>query len=362
MKENESFLTEQIITYLGNKRKLLNDIAVEVEKSLYALGKEKGRICDLFSGSGIVARKLKQYCSSLIANDLEKYSQVINHCYLTNREDFDEDAYMDYLETIVNAPLIEGVITKNYAPKDDNHIQDDERVFYTHENAMKIDTYRTAIDNIPAEYQKFFLAPLLYEASVHTNTSGVFKGFYKSKSSGIGKFGGDGENALDRIMGRIELKKPIFSNFNSNVIIYQQDANILARYLKDLDVTYMDPPYNQHPYGSNYFMLNTIIENHVGNNISKVSGIPDDWNKSAYNKKNEALKTFEELISNIDSKYVIISYNNEGFISLEEMEEMLSKYGKNETKAIDYVAFRGSRNLKNRDIYTKEYIFTLKKN
>ena len=123
----------------------------------------------------------------------------------------------------------------------------------------------------------------------------------------------------------------------------------------------MDPPYNQHPYASNYFMLNTIVENKIGHNISKVAGIPDNWNKSLYNNRNCALTTFEKLISDIDSKYLIISYNNEGFISLDDMTSMLSKYGETKVESIDYVAFRGSRNLSSRNIHTTEYIFTVKK-
>ena len=363
IKENERFLSEQIITYLGNKRKLLNVISDEVEIALNELGIEKGVMCDLFSGSGVVARKLKQYASKLYTNDLEEYSYVINDCYLTNSEDFDEDLYNEYLEKILKYPKVsDGVISTNYAPQDDSFIKEGERAFYTHDNAIRIDTYREAIDKIvPNSYQKFFLAPLLYEASVHANTSGVFKGFYKSKTSNVGKFGGDGENALERILGKIELKKPVFSNFDCQVKLFNEDANILVKHLRGLDVTYIDPPYNQHPYGSNYFMLNTILKNKVGDNISEVAGIPSDWNKSAYNKKKEALTTFEELVKDIDSKYLIISYNNEGFISQDEMENMLSKYGELKTKEIDYVAFRGSRNLQNRNIYTTEYLFVLKK-
>lgn len=361
--ENEKYLTEQIITYLGNKRKLLDNIATEVEIALKELGVEKAKICDLFSGSGVVARRLKQYSSRLYANDLEEYSYVINDCYLTNCEDFNENFYNDCLEKVLSySPVSGGVITNNYAPKNDKSIKEGERVFYTHDNAVKIDTIREAIDKfVPESYKKFFLAPLLYEASVHANTSGVFKGFYKSKKANVGKFGGEGENALERIMGTIELKKPIFSNYDCQVTLFKEDANILVKHLRNLDITYIDPPYNQHPYGSNYFMLNTILNNKLGNNISTVAGIPDDWNKSAYNKKSEALKTFEELVSNIDSKYLIISYNNEGFISLDEMQTMLSKYGRLTTKEIDYVAFRGSRNLKNRSTHTTEYLFILKK-
>lgn len=359
--ENEKYLSEQIITYLGNKRKLLDNIAIEVESALNELGIEKAKICDLFSGSGIVARRLKQYASRLYANDLENYSYVINDCYLTNKEDFNEKFYNELYAKVTSTEPIEGVITKNYAPADDKNIKEGERVFYTHKNAVTIDTVRSAIDNVPESYKKFFLAPLLYEASVHANTSGVFKGFYKSKKENVGKFGGEGENALERILGNIELKKPIFSNYDCQVTLFREDANILVKHLRGLDITYIDPPYNQHPYGSNYFMLNTILENRVGNNISAVAGIPDDWNKSLYNKKNEALSTFEQLVNDIDSKYLIISYNNEGFISLEEMQTMLSKYGKLYTKEIDYVAFRGSRNLKNRNAHTTEYIFILRK-
>lgn len=361
--ENEKYLTEQIITYLGNKRKLLDEISQEVVKILKEIGTDKVNICDLFAGSGIVSRKLKQYASKLYVNDFENYCYVINDCYLTNKEDFNEEFYNECLAKILNHEKVEdGIISTNYAPKDDDNIKEGERAFYTHENAVIIDTIRTAIDEyVPESYKKYFLGPLLYEASVHANTSGVFKGFYKSKTENIGKFGGEGENALERIKGKIILQKPIFSNYNAEVKLFKEDSNVLVKHLKGLDITYIDPPYNQHPYGSNYFMLNTILENKLGHNISKVAGIPNDWNKSQYNKKNEALKAFEQLVSDIDSKYLIISYNNEGFISLEEMQSMLSKYGTLQTKEIDYVAFRGSRNLKSRNKHTTEYIFVLKK-
>ena len=80
--------------------------------------------------------------------------------------------------------------------------------------------------------KKFFLAPLVTEASVHVNTSGVFKGFYKDKNTGIGCFGAAGKNALTRIFGKIELKEPVLSNFNSKVKIYKKDAVELAGELK----------------------------------------------------------------------------------------------------------------------------------
>ena len=144
--------------------------------------------------------------------------------------------------------------------------------------------------------------------------------------------------------------------------IYQKDAVELSKELKNLDIAYLDPPYNQHPYGSNYFMLNLILKNKIDVEISKVSGITQDWNHSAFNKSATALQSMEEIIANLCAKYVIISYNSEGFISFEEMSKMLQKYGNLKTVAIPYNTFRGSRNLQNRELYVSEYLFVLEKN
>ena len=84
--ENKDYLSEQIITYLGNKRSLLKEIENEIIKIKKKIKKEKIIACDLFSGSGIVARMLKQHCSKIIANDLEEYSYLINKCYLSNKK------------------------------------------------------------------------------------------------------------------------------------------------------------------------------------------------------------------------------------------------------------------------------------
>ncbi len=367
MEENKDFLTSQIITYIGNKRSLIGNIEKEVIEVSKQLGGRRLVCADLFSGSGIVARMLKQYSKKLMVNDLENYSQVLNDCYLTNVSKFDSEKYESLKAQIEEAcakKKIRGIITKNYAPKNDKNIQPGERVFYTHENALLIDTYRNLIDELlPADMQKFFLAPLITEASVHVNTSGVFKGFYKDRETGIGCFGGKGKNALTRILGRVVLEKPVLSNFNSEVKLFQENAVELAESgkLKGLDIAYLDPPYNQHPYGSNYFMLNLILKNRLDVEISKVSGITQGWNRSDFNKRIRALDEMEKIICALDSKFIIISYNSEGFINFEDMSQMLKKYGKLKTVEIAYNTFRGSRNLQNRNIHVKEYLFVLKK-
>jgi len=363
-KEKPDYLTKQIITYLGNKRKLLGNIGECMNIVRQKLNKNKLSFFDVFSGSGIVARYFKQYASLLIANDQEPYSKVLNECYLSNASDLDvlhlQEIHLDLLEKCKD--LKEGIITELYSPENDDDIKMGERVFYTHRNAMYIDTMRGLIDNVETKYQKYFLAPLLTEASVHNNTSGMFKGFHKNKQTGLGQFGGGGKDALTRIKGDIELPFPIFSNFNCDSVVYCGDSNDIVKDAPEVDLAYIDPPYNQHPYGSNYFMLNLILENKKPEKISKVSGIVEGWNKSDYNKKETAKSSLKQLIYDIKAKYILLSFNSEGFITKEEITDMLNSIGRTEIYEINYNTFRGCRNLDNREIHISEYLFLVEKN
>ena len=364
--ENEQFLTEQIITYLGNKRALLSFIGTALDCVKRDLHKEKLDVVDIFSGSGIVSRYMKQHASKLYTNDLEDYCNVINRCYLSNAKDIDFGLLQHYFDDVTaklaSQPLKRGFIAEMYAPKDDTNIQKGERVFYTTRNAMYLDTARQLIEQVPEPYKTYLMGPLLYEASVHNNTSGVFKGFYKNSKTGIGQYGGDGKNALQRIMADMELKLPVFSNFSCDVTIYQKDANELARELPHVDVVYMDPPYNQHPYGSNYFMLNVLNSYTKPTEVSEVSGIPKVWNKSQYNKKLTAKESMRDLCTSLDASYLLISFSSDGFISRDEMVDMLSELGQVQVLDKDYNTFRGSRNLNSRQLHIKEYLFMIKKN
>ena len=129
-------------------------------------------------------------------------------------------------------------------------------------------------------------------------------------------------------------------------------------------MAYFDPPYNQHPYGSNYFMLNLLAEYKRPDleKISRVSGIPKDWNRSAYNKKKKVMEVFAQLVKEVKAKYLLVSFNSEGFISKDEMIDLLSSCGKVQVLESEYTTFRGSRNLSGRDIHVKEYLFLVKKN
>ena len=92
-----------------------------------------------------------------------------------------------------------------------------------------------------------------------------------------------------------------------------------------------------------------------------MSGIPEKWNKSDFNKKTTALTMMKSICENVNAQYVLISFNSEGFISFEEMVKMLSSYGSVRVFDKKYNTFKACRNLRNRDLYVKEYLFLLKK-
>ena len=362
------YLKDQIITYIGNKRKILPFIQASLDK----IGMKNYHFLDLFSGSGIVSRLAKVHgASKITANDLEYYSSILNTVFLRNKEG-DKKNFEEAKKYLLSKPLFEGWVSKNYAPKDDNNIQKGERCFYTRENALLIDSYSQLIFNrdyfdwlayamISFDTAILLLASLIYEASVHTNTSGVFKGFYKNKQ-GIGQFGGEGKNALQRICGKIDPQFPVFCPNETENLILQEDASRVVSEMKDVDITYIDPPYNQHPYGSNYFMLNAIAKNKCPNEISKVSGIPKDWNRSIYNKRVDGVMQLLKDIENVDSKYVILSYSSEAYLPIKDMVGELAKIGLiTNLDEIDYNVFRGSRNLAQRKKKLQEYLITIRK-
>jgi len=362
---NQPYFKEQLITCIGNKRRLTGFISDKVDFIKSTLAKDKLIIFDGFAGSGATARIFKYYSELMFVNDLEHYSYIVNKCHLANKSDIDIAWLKDKIKEInfkAKSNLIhDGFIAKNYAPEDDDNIQNKERVFYTSHNAKMIDTIKHLVNSeIKKEERYLFLAPLIVKASIHTNTSGVFKGFHKS--DGVGMFGGAGKNALSRILKPIELEMPVFSSAECPVNILQKDTNEAVRELPELDLAYYDPPYNQHPYGSNYFMLNILARSEPEVAIQNgVSGITREWNRSAYNKRDAAVFAFEDLIEHTNAKYILLSYNNEGIVSEKIISEILKKYGTVEKFECDYNAYRGSRNLKSRKKHVKELLWILKK-
>ena len=364
---NHRYFTDDLITYIGNKRSLLsfiNDNIIEVKSKIK---KEKLHTLDGFAGSGVVSRLLVNYSDYLVANDIENYSYIINSTYLKSKDNINFHTLLGYIE-FINKNIdkeydVDYFTHRNYSPKDDSNIQEGERVFYTSNNGKRIDNIKYLIYNsdIPSLYQQILMSLLLIKASINNNTSGVFKGFHKK--NGIGHFGGRGENALSRIKRDIYLTEPILIEHGCKVDVFKKDINEFVKNNQTVfDIAYFDPPYNQHPYGSNYFMLNLIASKEkLEIQENGVSGIVKNWYRSAYNKRKEAEIAMDDLIKNTRAKYVFISYNNEGIIPIENFQNILKKYGSVELKTKEYNTYRGCRNLSGRDIKVREMLWILQK-
>ena len=363
--ESAAYLSRQLITYLGNKRALLGPIAEAVSRVKQRMGKERLRIVDLFAGSGVVSRFFKAHSAHLISNDFEDYAAVVGRCYLRNRSTIDEASLREWVARLneqVDEDRPRGFFEELYAPRDEARITAADRVFYTRRNARRLDNYRRLIDTAPCAIRDLLLGPLLSAASIHANTAGVFKGFYKNRETGIGQFGGTGGDSLARITGAIRLEPPVLSRFECDCEVWQEDANAAARKIRDADLVYLDPPYNQHPYGSNYFMLNLLVHYRRPGRVSPVSGIPSDWRRSGYNVRSQAAGLFQDLLDTLDSHYLLVSFNNEGFIGPSRMRAMLERYGTVEQFETRYNAFRGCRNLRQRPVHVKEQLYLVERN
>jgi adenine-specific DNA-methyltransferase len=242
---------------------------------------------------------------------------------------------------------IEGFIYKHYSRGGNG-----DRQYFSDENAKKIDTIRVKIEEwketkrIDDTLYYFLLASLLESADKVANTASVYGAYLKKlkKSATV----------------PMVLKPALFDNYGENHSVYNCDANKLIKSISG-DILYMDPPYNQRQYGSNYHLLNTIAK--YDDFIPKGKTGLREYNRSLYYKKQNVLKAFEDLIKFADFKYIFLSYNNEGLMSEDEVQNIMKKYGKYSLKTIDYQRFKADKteNRNHKATVTVEYLHILEK-
>lgn len=353
-RDTDEYVFSQLIPYIGNKRKLLDLI----HQAIKLTNIENGTFVDLFSGSTVVSRFAKKLGFRVLSNDWEPYSEQIamGTVALNEIPKFENLGGVEKVFDILNNVVpVENYVTKHLCPtNDDNLDHDKDRLFFMRKNGMKIDAMRELIsewvegDKISQSEFSYLMASFLYSASYVSNTSGVFKGFHRG-------WGGSNGTAQYRICSNIILKPPILFNNNKENISTREDAGILVNRLteilgKDPDIIYLDPPYNQHPYGSNYHVLNSIALWDKPDFPEKItrgtkSAIRLDWRterKSAYNSRPKAAQEFQELIDNISSTFILTSYSTEGNIPLNEMMTILGGKGSLRVVKREYVRYRVS--------------------
>ena len=213
-------------------------------------------------------------------------------------------------------------MTRHLCPDDDDNPDPArDRMFYLRRNGMRIDAVRQWIaeQRLDESQSNALLAPLLYQACYVANVSGVFKGFHRG-------WGGQTGTALHRIKADLTLRPAIF---HANGFAARATAMDAARLAGEVaDFVYLDPPYNQHPYGSNYHVLNSIALDDRPALSSKIEGrgsksaIRTDWRdarRSAYNHRGQALAAYQALVIAIDARWIATSYSTDGNIAVTDM-------------------------------------------
>ena len=323
MRSNDPYLVDQLIPYIGNKRKLLPLIYEGIRRT----GVREGTFFDAFAGSGVVSRLAKAAGFRVVANDWEPYSEVINKAYIATNA-APAVARLGGMEKAVAAlnalPGKGGYIASHYCPaNDESYDTVSERMFYTQENGRRIDAIREQIDQwrgegrIDEAEEAVLLAALIYQASYCSNTSGVFKGFHNG-------WGGATRTAWYRIRSHLTLKGPLLLDNGQRNVVLRADASEVADEI-ECDIAYLDPPYNQHQYGANYHLLNTValwdkppISPRIsGNGKQDKAAIRKDWRtlrRSAYCYKRSAIEAFATLVGRLRARYVLVSYSTDGIM------------------------------------------------
>ncbi len=390
---DQPYLTDQLIPYIGNKRKLLPLISEAIQLTGLAhpppaqerpfAGQRPlalSRPCaagayrsavffDPFAGSGVVSRFAKTLGFQVIANDWEPYSEVINQAYIAanHAPAFERLGGIEAAVSKLNSlPGRRGYIATHYCPAaEKTYDPERERMFYTPHNGRRIDAIREQIarwrsdDMITAREEACLLAPLIYQASYCSNTSGVFKGFHRG-------WGGSTRTAWYRIKSRLALREPVFFDNGQPNLVLREDAAALADRI-ECDIAYLDPPYNQHQYGSNYHLLNTIalwdkpeIARHIsGNGARDKAAIRCDWRtlrRSPYCYRATALEAFAGLVTRLRARFVLVSYSTDGIIDVEDLLRTLAGRGSLRIVRRQYKRYRVSSQRPSPRPHTVEFV------
>jgi adenine-specific DNA-methyltransferase len=318
--------------YIGSKNTLAPWIFDSIPKSL-----SRGVFFDVFSGTGIVAKKAIMTFDHIILNDLLYSNEVIYRAFFGDQP-VDESALSLFFEEAKKSTKRSNYFSKNFGGK-----------YFTIDDARHIGFVREQIDTIfpdPNDRTRHVaLASLLYSVDRCANTVGHYETFLKNQK-----------------MRQFRLE-PIRSN-SCSATIFRENANDLARKVS-ADVAYVDPPYNSRQYSRFYHVLETLTKW----DKPKLSGValkPPTENSSLYCTV-RASATLADLIENLDAKYVVISYNNtysskssssKNKISHEEIRDIARSNGRLTVKERDHKFFNsGKTDFKNH----VEYLFLIEK-
>lgn len=329
--------------YLGNKEALVTEIyKILNEKQLI---QKKLIFFDAFCGTGSVADFFKEYFDKIIINDnlswAVTYSSGRLHSVLC---EFKKLGFNPFEFFNSSTEVSRGFFYNNYSPGNSK------RMYFSEYNASRIDYFRNKIEfwhenkliNV-FEY-KYLLSSLVESISKVSNTAGVYGAFLKYWDSRA-------------------LKKIIFEPVQSKqtrcgeVVEFNNKIEDIIEHI-ECDILYLDPPYTQNQYGTQYHLLETLILND-NPKISNITGsrstapMRSDWSKEF-----KAHILFDKILSKTKAKYIILSYNNDGIMSKEFIESSMKRYGNKDTFLCKEISYKKYQNWKTDKINSHiEYLF-----
>lgn len=342
-----------IMRFIGSKAALLDKIEAVIDENT---GGNGGVFCDMFSGTGIVARFFKPKYE-IISNDSLYFSYVIQRATigLNGVPDFlrlKKIGINDPFRFLEETPTLHKddsyFILNNYSPSDTCN-----RMYVSGKNAARIDFIRITIEawkneGLLTEEEYYYLLACLVEGvpSV-SNITGTYGAYLKAW---------DKRAFNDLQMVRLD----VADNGRENCC-YNMDANELVRQIEG-DILYLDPPYNSRQYAPNYHLLETIARYDYPE-LSGVTGMrPYDELKSPYCVKGEVAEAFEDLVANAKFENIVLSYSTDGLMTEGQIEEILKRHGDKNSYRVYHIPYRQYMSKKTKKaecLY--EYLFYIKK-
>lgn len=338
--------------YIGGKGQLLDVINDVISSQTSGISS----VIDLFSGSGVVSKNFKSKGFRTISNDYLYFSYVMSKAEieLDKTPQFKDLGIKDpigYLNALTLADsgfeLDQCFIYNNYSP-----VGDCKRMYFQPDNALKIDIIRLTIEQwkkgnlITNDEYYYLLSALINSVPFVANITGVYAAYLKYWD--------------ERTYKTLELIEPdIISNGRKNKCYNCDFSELLS---KRCDLLYADPPYNSREYLPNYHILETIARYDYPE-IHGVTGMRNyDEQKSVFCKKNTVTSAFEMMIRDCQSKYILISYNNEALIPTEELSNICRRYAVDDSfKLFEYDYRRYKNKIPNNTAGLKEQLYLLRR-
>jgi adenine-specific DNA-methyltransferase len=309
-----------LVKYIGSKRKLVDKIV----RAAQGLPNVR-TVCDLFAGTTRVGQGLKREGFEVWSNDLATYSEVFGRAFIeTDGDTVDKERMTMLLQRLNALPSRHGYFTQTYCI--DSH-------YFKENNGERIDAIRPEIDDleVSASERAILLSALLLAADRVDSTTGLQMAFLKKWSA---------RSSQPLLLALPEL-------LPGTGRVTRRDANELARELTNIDLVYIDPPYNQHSYFGNYHLWETLVRNdepEVYGIAKKRSDVRET--KSRYNSRVHCREAFSELIrdlSQVKNRWLLVSFNSEGHLKPEEITEILGGFGEVASVWVDYKRYVGAQ-------------------